>query len=210
MLEPSGLYYPNRFARYFLLGMQEALGEEGFGAIRDIAGLSTYLSQWPTDTMDRQFDFAYLAALSEGLEELYGARGGRGVALRIGRAWFDRGFRSFGVFAGFEHPAFKSLPVASRSRIGLEALKTVFMEYSDQHTVLGENDDVHTITIEVSPMAWGRQEDRPVCHAQVGLIQGCLHMASGGYEYHVREQTCRAAGHDECVFAVNKKPIGQL
>ena len=210
MLEPSGLYYPNRFARFFLKGMQDALGHDGYAAIRDVAGLTTYLSEWPPDTMDKQFDFAYMAALAEGLEELYGGRGGRGVALRIGRAWFDKGFKDFGAMAGFSHPAFAALPLDSQARIGLDALRNVFEQYSDQETSLQEEEDVYQLTIETSPMAWGRRTDKPVCHALVGLIQGCLHRASNGHEYHVREQTCSAVGHDECMFLINKQAIGQL
>ena len=118
------------------MGMQDALGEDGYAAIRDVAGLTTYLSEWPQNSMDRQFDFAYLAALAEGLEELYGGRGGRGVALRIGRAWFDQGFKDFGAFAGFNHPVFKTLPLESRARLGLDALQHVFVQYSDQETAV--------------------------------------------------------------------------
>lgn len=210
MLNPSGLYYPNRFARYFLQGMQDALSEDGFAAIRDIAGLTTYLSNWPPDTMDRQFDFAYIAALSEGLEELYGARGGRGVALRIGRAWYEQGFKTVGALAGFQHPVFQGLSLERRAHVGLQALTNVFNQHSDQQTTLQEEGSTYIVTVEISPMAWGRQEERPVCHALTGLIQGCLHSASNGYEFHVREHMCRATGHDECVFAINKKPIGQL
>jgi len=209
VLEPSGLYYPNRFARHFLLGMQEVLGTEGLDTVLGIAGLTTYLGELPPDNLERKFDFAYISAISAGLEEWYGARGGRGLALRIGRAWFAQGFSSFGAFAGLSDPAFQALPRASRTRIGLEALATIFSQRTDQQTSLTVQDAVYLVTVEVSPMAWGRQADRPVCHALGGLLQECLHRASGGYEYLVHESACHAAGHDECVFVINHKPIGQ-
>jgi predicted hydrocarbon binding protein len=59
-------------------------------------------------------------------------------------------------------------------------------------------------------MIWGRQTDMPVCHSLGGLFQATLHAASAGYEYHVVETTCHAVGQDQCIFQVNKKPIGQL
>jgi hypothetical protein len=208
-LEPSGLYYPYRLTRYFLLGMQDVLGTEGLDTILGLAGLTTYLNELPPDTLERKFDFAYLSALSAGLEDWYGARGGRGLALRTGRAWFAQGFQNFGAFAGMAHPAFQALPLASRAQIGLKTLTTIFMQYTDQETILTVQDNVYLVTVDVSPMAWGRQADRPVCHALVGLIQECLHQATGGYEFHVHESACRAAGNDECVFVINQKPIGQ-
>ena len=210
MLEPSGFYYPNRFARAYLLGMQEVLGAESYDNILDMTGLKVYLSLLPPNTMDRQFDFAYLAALNEGLEEMFGGRGGGGVAMRIGRAWFGQGMISFGAFAGLSHPSFQSLPLERRAHIALEALVSVFTEYSDQDTQMRIEDGVYQIIVDTSPMCWGRQAEKPVCHALVGLIQACLHEASNGYEYHVQEQACHAIGHDHCEFHVHQKPIGQL
>lgn len=209
MLEPSGLYYPYRLTRYFLLGMQDVLGAEGLDTILGLAGLATYLNDLPPDTLERKFDFAYLAALSGALEEWYGARGGRGLALRTGRSWFTQGFQSFGAFAGMAHPAFQALPQPSRAQMGLKTLTTVFNQYTDQTTKLKVHETTYTVTVEVSPMAWGRQADKPVCHALVGLLQECMHYASGGFEYHVHESECRAAGHDDCLFVINQKPIGQ-
>lgn len=209
MLEPSGLYYPYRFARSFLLGMQDVLGAEGLNTVLGLAGLNMYVEDLPPDTLQRQFDFAYLSAVSQALEEWYGPRGGRGLALRVGRSWFAHGFRSFGAFAGMADPVFRTLPLASSTRIGLEALAATFMQHTDQRTRLTVQEGAFLITVDVSPMAWGRQADRPVCHAFVGLFQECLNRASNGYEFLVHESACRAAGHDECVFVINQKPIGQ-
>jgi predicted hydrocarbon binding protein len=210
VLEPSGFYYPNRFARAYLLGMQEELGVESYDNILGMTGLETYLSQLPPNTMDRQFDFVYLAALNQGLEEMFGGRGGGGVAMRIGRAWFDLGMKSFGAFAGLSHPAFQSLALDRRARISLEALVSVFNQYSDQFTEMTIQDENYQIRVDTSPLAWDRHSEKPVCHALVGLIQACLHEASNGYEYHVQEHACRATGHEYCEFLVNQKPIGQL
>jgi hypothetical protein len=84
VLEPSGLYYPNRFARLFFLAMEDVMGKHGLNSVLSIANLDAYIDQPPPDNMARQFDFAYMAALSEALENMYGTRGGRGIALRFG------------------------------------------------------------------------------------------------------------------------------
>ena len=55
---------------------------------------------------------------------------------------------------------------------------------------------------------WGRQSDKPICHAAVGLIQEGLRWVSGGKEFRVEETTCIATGDVTCEFLVYKDPIG--
>jgi hypothetical protein len=189
--------------------MEDVMGKGGLSALLSLAELDAYINQPPPDNLARQFDFAYLSALNQALEDMYGARGGRGMALRIGRACFARGMKTFGAMAGMTDPAFIALPLNVRTRLGLDALAAIFTNFSDQHSSVEELDDYYEFSTESSPMAWGRNSDRPVCHALTGIIQESLRWASDGYEYHVQEITCRAAGDEQCVFRVNKKPIGQ-
>lgn len=210
MLETSGLTYPNRIARLFFLAMEDVMGKNGLNAIVSLAGLDAYIDNLPPNNLERSFDFVYLAALSQALEDMYGARGGRGMALRIGRAAFARGLKNFGVMTGIADPAFQVLPIEQRIELGLDALTSIFNNFTDQASVLIDKDVVFEIITEYSPMAWGRSADRPVCHALVGIIQEGLRWTSDGYEFHVQEVSCRAAGAEACVFRVNKTPIGQL
>lgn len=210
MLEPSGLYYPNRIARSFLWAMEDVMGKNGLNAVLSLAGLELYIDNPPPDTLKKQFDFAYMAALSQALEDMYGARGGRGMALKIGRACFAHGMKTTGALAGIADPAFKVLPLKSRIHLGLEALASVFTNFSDQNSSLQNADSTYVFHVDVSPFAWGRSADRPVCHAMVGMIQETLSWASNGFEFHVHEVACRAIGSDECTFQINKQPIGQL
>ena len=208
MLEPSGLYYPNRFARLFLLAMEDVMGKHGLNNILSMSGLEAYMDNLPPDNLARQFDFAYMAALNAGLETVYGARGGRGIALRIGRATFSMGLKNFGALAGMATPAFQALLLNKRTQIGLNALAAVYSTFSDQASRVQEADDHYLFEVEISPMAWGRTADRPVCHALTGIIQESMRWASHAYEFHAQEIACRAAGSDQCVFKVNKNPIG--
>lgn len=209
MLEPSGLYYPNRIARWFLLAMEDVMGKNGLAAVLSLAGLESALRDFPPDTLSRQFDFAYMAALNQALEELYGPRGGRGMALRIGRATVSQGMKTFGALAGMADPAFQTLPHEKRVQVGLDALAAVFSRFSDQESLVQHQDKTYLFIVENSPMAWGRNAEKPVCHALVGIIQEVLSYATGGYEFHVQEISCRAVGGEDCVFRVNKIPIGQ-
>jgi hypothetical protein len=188
-----------------MLAMEDVMGKSGLGMVLNLAGFE----QLPPDTLAREFDFASMAALNVALEEMYGPRGGRGLALRIGRSCFAQGMKSFGALAGVSDSAFKALPLESRCRLGLTALADIFTSFSDQKTVLNENDRTYQMVVEVSPMAWGRTADKPVCHALVGILQENLRWVSNGHEFYVNETQCRATGSETCVFAINKKPIGQ-
>ena len=208
MLEPSGLYYPNRFARHFMLAMQEVMGRNGLNAILSMSGLESYIDQLPPDNMAKQFDFAYMAAMSEALEDMYGPRGGRGIALRIGQATFSSGMKNFGALAGMSQPAFKALPMPKRVDLGLKALAAVFTRFTDQQTTIEDNDDHYLVTVDISPMAWGRSIEQPVSHALVGIIRECLRWSSHGYEFHVYELPRQTTGEENFLFKINKTPIG--
>lgn len=81
------------------------------------AKLEQYIGQLPADTLDKQFDFASMAALNMALEASYGTRGGRGMAMRVGRASFSQGMKTFGALAGMQHPSFRALPREEAARL---------------------------------------------------------------------------------------------
>jgi predicted hydrocarbon binding protein len=207
--EPSGLYYPNRIARSFFLAMEDVMGRHGLSALLSLAGLEHYIDNPPPDTLDQQFDFAFIAAMSQALEEMYGTRGGRGMALRVGRASFARGIKRFGAMKGITDPAFRALPLAHRTELGLRALASIFTNFSDQQSHVEKNEQAYLFEVDVSPMAWGRSADKPVCHALTGIIQECLSWSTNGHVFYVQETSCRATGHEQCIFRINKTAIGQ-
>lgn len=209
MPELSGLYYPNRFARYFFLAIEDVMGQGGLTMLLNLAGLDRYVDAPPADDLARGFDFAEMAALQIGLEEMYGVRGGRGMALRIGRASFSMGLRHFGALRGVATPAFRRQPLDQRCRLGLDALAAVFTTFSDQRSSASDAGPAYCFQVEVSPMAWGRTAEKPVCHALAGIVQECMRWVSNGFEYYVHETECRACGAARCTFTINKTPIGQ-
>ena len=190
------------------MATDDVMGKHGLSAVLSLAGLETFQEHSPPDDLARQFDFAYMAALNQAFEDMYGARGGRGMALRIGRAAFSQGMKNFGAFAGMNAPSYQALPLEKQMGIGLQALAAVFTRFSDQETQVQAAGDVYNIIVDNSPMIWGRVTDKPACHALVGIIQESLHWSTVGHEFHVHETTCRAAGGDQCIFRVNKKPMG--
>ena len=96
-IPPSGLYYPNKFALITLDAFEQVMGKNGLNAILNLAHLSQLIDNYPPDNLNKEFDFAYYTAINIALEEMYGPRGGRGLALRAGRALFADALRNFGA-----------------------------------------------------------------------------------------------------------------
>jgi hypothetical protein len=207
-IERSGLFYPNKIARIYLLAMEEIMGKNGLNAVLNMAKLSHVIDNYPSDNLDKQFDFSEYSALNAALEEMYGPRGGRGLALRAGRASFARGLQSFGAMAGVGDLAFKVLPLGTKLKMGLPAMAGIFSQTSDQISRVEEKDDHFLYVIERCPVCWGRQVEKPVCYAAVGVLQEGLRWVSGGKEFRVDEVTCHAVGDEHCTFAVYKEPVG--
>ena len=81
-LEKSGYYYANKFALIMLDALEDVLGENGLKAVLNLAHLPDLIGNFPPDNLEKEFDFAYVSAINQALEEIYGLRGGRGLALR--------------------------------------------------------------------------------------------------------------------------------
>jgi len=142
------------------------------------------------------------------LEEMYGPRGGRGLALRAGRATFDDALKDFGALAGVGDLAFKVLPFETKLRIGVPAVAKIFSQMSDQISTSEEKDNEFLYTIHRCPVCWGRSgEDKPVCFVATGLLQASLKWVSGGKEFRVNESKCHSNGDEVCEFVIQKEPI---
>ena len=204
----SGLYYPNRIARIYLQAMEEVMGKNGLNAILNMATLQNLIDNYPPENLDRAFDFADYSALNGALEEMYGPRGGRGLALRAGRASFAQGLRNFGALAGAGDLAFKVLPLAAKLKIGVPAMAKIFSQVSDQKSSVEETDTEIIYTMKPCPVCYGRKSDKPMCHAGAGLLQEGLKWLSGGHEFKVYESKCIGCGDEACVLVVQKEPVG--
>jgi predicted hydrocarbon binding protein len=204
----SGYYNTNKFARIALQAYEEVMGKNGLNAVLNLAGLGNLIDNYPPDNLERQFDFADYTAIHVALEELYGPRGGRGLAVRAGRATFSDVLKDYGALAGVGDLAFKALPLQSKVRIGLQAEAKIFSQVSDQQTTVDETDDAFIWTIHRCPTCWSRTgADKPVCNITTGLLQAMLTWLSGGNEFRVNESKCFAVGDMVCEFAIQKEPL---
>jgi predicted hydrocarbon binding protein len=203
----SGYFYPNKMGRILLVSMEEVMGRNGLNALLNLTGMRELIHEPPPDNLEKAFEFSNISNLNKGLEEIYGPRGGRGLALRGGRAIFSRGLKQFGRLAGVGDLAFKVLPLSTKLRIGVPAVARIFTQFSDQTSRVEDRGDHFMYYIERCSMCWGRDSDRPICYIAVGILQEALRWVSGGLEFRIDELECIAMGADACVFKIDKEPI---
>jgi predicted hydrocarbon binding protein len=204
----AGLYYPSKFGLIMIKALEDVMGKNGLNAILNLAGLNSYIDNYPPDSLEKTFDFADVSSINIALEEMYGPRGGRGLALRAGRATFADALKNFGALAGAGDLAFKVLPLQAKMRIGIPAMAKIFTQVSDQHSTVEEHENEFVYTIHKCPVCWGRTGvDKPACFVAVGLLQEGLKWVSGGNEFRVNESKCVALGDAVCEFIIQKEPI---
>ena len=207
MSEKSGLFYPNLMARIYIQALEEVMGNNGLKALLNLSGLSHLIDNYPPANLNREFDFTDFTGLSQGIIEMYGPRGGRGLALRAGRASFAEGLSKFGATAGAADLAFKVLPMNTKVKVGLKAMADSFNKFSDQRSEVLDEGDHLDYYIHICPMCRGHNSDRSVCYGAVGILQEGLRWVSGGKDFRVEEVECQAKGDESCLFRIDKEPL---
>ena len=188
--------------------IKEITGENGLKTLLNYSSLASLIGNYPQDNFEKAFDFSKFSMINQAMEEIYGVRGGRGLALRIGRTTFDDFLKDYGAFAGVGDMDFRVLPIQKKISFGLRAMARVFSEKSDQMTTLEENENSFVYRIHRCPACWGRSgEDHAVCYFMVGLLKEGMHWVSGGKEFMIEETNCIALGNETCDFVIQKYPI---
>ena len=207
-IEKSGFFNTLNFGRIALLSYEEVLGKRGINALLHVAGLDNMIDHYPAASMDREFDFADYTAILVALEEIYGPRGGRGLAQRAGRATFKDIIDNYGAMAGVTDLAFKIMPLNMKVRLGLSRAANTFTKVSDQICILEEAPETFTWIIKRCPSCWSRTgSEKPVCYVTVGFLQSALNWVSQGRDFRVNESKCIAMGDQACEFVIQKEPL---
>jgi predicted hydrocarbon binding protein len=207
MIASETFHYPNRMGRIILLSMEEVMGRNGVNAVLKLASLSHLIENYPSDNTELAFPFKTLGEITHMLESAYGPHGGRGLALRIGRACFNYGVRQYGTQMGLTEMGFRLLPLPMKVSAGARIFAELFNNFTDQRVRLEEGDGKLLWHIDRCPLCWERKALDPVCHLAVGLIQEALYWVSGGKVFNVEEQTCIATGDASCTILIDQSPI---
>jgi predicted hydrocarbon binding protein len=186
--------------------MEEVIGRAGVNAVLNLSGLSFLVR--PAAPIDSDggllIPYRYLSDTQDNLEQLYGLRGGRGLALKSGRAFFTFALREYGKDLGLLDQDFRFQPPAVKIQAGLRHLAGFFNRTGDSAIRLEEDSSQFRWIVENCPLCWNRRSDVPICHMQVGMLQEYFYWASGGKTYNIVETECSAAGAKACVFKIDK------
>lgn len=200
------LYFPNKMGRILLLAMEEAMGRNGVTALLNLVNLRRFLEHYPPNDFEMNFSFAESSRLLAGLDEMYGLRGARGLALRIGQACFRLGIKDMGPMLGVADLAFRVMPLTVKLRIGFDVFAQLFNKFSDHHVRVEEEQDHFLWIIDQCGVCWGRSAPAPACYLAVGILQEALYWVSGGASFAVQEIACLATGDSTCTIQIDKEP----
>jgi predicted hydrocarbon binding protein len=201
------LYYPNKMGRIVLIAMEEIMGHHGVNAILNLGQLYHLVNNYPPNNLDLGFTFEEFSAIQQTLDDMYGVRGGRGLALRAGRETWKYALKEFMPVLGITDLAVRTLPLGIKIKIGLEVFAQTFNKFSDQRVRLGEDERGYLWMIEKCPICWQRSSLTPCCHLAVGLLEQGLDWVSKGRRFRVEEMSCIARGDNTCTIVIAKKPI---
>src|SRR3989304_1777528 len=149
-------YYPNKIGRIILLAMEESMGRNGVNAVLNLAKMRHLINNYPPNNFDRHFRFEDVGSIHQALDEMYGPRGGRGLALRAGRAGFKYGLKEFGPVLGIADLAFRLLPLNLKLKVGADVFAETLNKFSDQIVRLGDVEDRIIWQNVRCPICWGR------------------------------------------------------
>jgi predicted hydrocarbon binding protein len=200
-------FYPNKLGRIVLMAIEEIVGHNGLNALLNLANLPHLVNNLPASNYDLGFPYEDISALQKALEDMYGPRGGRGLALRAGRACFKYGMREFGPSLGLSDLTYRLLPLNMKLKVGADVFARTFTRLTHQVIRLEEEPDAYLWVIERCPICWGRTSEVPCCHLAVGILQESLFWVSGGKNFLVDEITCIAKGDPTCTIRVLRQPL---
>lgn len=206
-MQEKAYYWPNKMGRMLLLALEDVMGRNGVNAVLNLARLRHRVNNYPPNNLGLGFGFTELSSIMQALEDMYGPRGGRSLAIRAGRAGFKYGLRDFGSLLGVADLAFRLLPLGMKLKVGLGAMADTFNNFTDQRVRVEEDIDHFTYVIERCPVCWGRHSDTPCCHAAAGLLQELVSWVSNAKTFRVEQVSCVACGNSDCTFIIGKRPL---
>jgi predicted hydrocarbon binding protein len=199
--------YPNKWSRVFLQSIEEIIGYKSLKAVLDQADLKHLIPNTPQNDFVQSMPFSEISRILVSLEQLYGPRGGNGLAFRAGRVFFKTGLKEFGEELRITDTDFRLLPLDKKINVGLEALARLFNQQTDQLVKIEVFPNQTLWITNRCPFCWNRSADSHVCYIEVGMLQEALCWISGGKYFHIEEIECIAMGDSSCTIAIAKTSL---
>jgi predicted hydrocarbon binding protein len=190
-----------------LSAMEEVIGRGGVSTVLELASFPAIYQDRSASDETRSLSFEAVGRMQSALEEIYGQRGGCGVALRVGRVCFKYGLHEFGTRLGLTNADYRLLPLSNKLRVGSASVAEFFNQFSNQMVQFKAGQDQLLWDVHCCPLCFGRHTHEPACHLTVGFLQEFLYWASGGKIFHVEETRCMACGDEVCTLLIDTRPL---
>ncbi|MDX9863361.1 MAG: hypothetical protein RBT34_01005 [Anaerolineaceae bacterium] len=191
----------DQFGHLMLEGAREIIGQAGVNAVVNRAQV-LYANDPVTGG-----DAANVGHIQAALEELYGQRGGQGVALRAGRSGFNHLLRAEGKTMGLTETNYRMLPSQARIFVGLQLLAQKLSAMIARPVEVEEQAAcwLWRMENEVQQGSEGLAQNR--CFFIIGFLQEYLMWASGGKYHNVQEVTEGEEPGKMCIVQLEKHSL---
>ena len=171
----------DRFGHLMLEGAREIIGQAGVNAVINRAQV-LYADDPITGN-----NTANVGHIQSALEELYGQRGGQGVALRAGRSGFNHLLRSEGKEMGLTETNYRMMPSQARIFVGLQLLAQKLSTMIARPVQVEDRGSHWLWRMENEEQQGSEGLVQNRCFFIVGFLQEYLMWASGGKYHTVQE-----------------------
>ena len=191
----------DQFGHLMLEGAREIIGQAGVNAVVNRAQL--LYAEGPVNCGNA----ASVIHIQSALEELYGQRGGQGVALRAGRSGFNHLLRAEGKEMGLTDTNYRMLPSQARIFVGLQLLAQKLSAMIDRSVQVEEKEKywLWRMENEVQQGSEGVAKNR--CFFIMGFLQEYLMWASGGKYHNVQEVAQADETGKVCLIRLEKNSL---
>lgn len=207
MTDENNLQLSAALTQVIVRGLQEFIGQPDLDKLFQASAAFPFRDGESLLRAGAGLAYAEIPSLAKALEEVYGAQGARGVALRSGRSAFCYFLKTFGDETGFNGLEFRLLPPRRRMYAGLQRLAEVISSQAGQPVSVRAEEQAWLVQIDACPECWQQHSAAAVCYFSVGFLQEFLSWLSGGRVYLVEETACRAKGDPACILRIDQKPL---
>lgn len=198
---------PSAALRLLFLSIEEVMGADGIKAVLNGAKLSSYINNYPENTIEYGVTFSEYGKVEQAVEDFLGPRGARAILIRVGRELFRYSLREQSALLGIAGNALKNMPLISQQakmKILLQQIVGAANKTVNQPARLEENEDAYLVVIDRCMCQWRPKHDKPCCLVTVGTFSEAMKWLTDK-PIEVKEITCLNNGADACRYQIPKR-----
>jgi predicted hydrocarbon binding protein len=195
----------NKAYRVILEGVIEIVGSNGLKSVLNYSGLTKYLDDLPPNNSEKSGPkISEVAALSAGIEEVFGKQGARAILFQVGRMQAKWGVEENPDIAQQALSAMSGMSESDRAKVILNYTADTISKQLNTETWIEEEGASFLYKDKAATHCFNRESNLPVCYTTTGFVAGLVAWAVGGNGWKVEETGCMAMGEPFCVYRIYK------